>query len=568
MRTPRAALFLVLVLAPTLGAAEPSPPDSNILEAMRAELRRTTTDLRLPNAPAPYYVGYWVVDSSERSVEATLGAIVSDETTNDRFVKVDLRVGSHESDNSNYAGSATDGDFMRDTALFSPRPAPVDDARAALGHVLWLATDAAYKGAVETLERKRATKQSEIAMRGDVPSFSLEPPTTLIVPDPAPPNTPPDAALLARQVSAVFRTFPEVQKSEVHVLQTSTRRRFLSSDGTLVIEPGLFSGIEITCQGQAEDGMPLERTAFLAAMSGGALSPHAGEEEARRIGRELSALEHALVAEDSAGPVLFEGKAAAQLVYELLGESLSGTPSPEGNEEMEGRLSRKLGRRILPRGVTVVDDPILAAEAGAPLLGHYAVDDEGVPAERVPLVEDGRLTRFLMSRTPREGFLRSNGHGRSGLVGWARGHVSNLLVSSKVSLSRQALRARFLGAVKDEGGKFGLVVTELDPRTSATSGEVMPGVQVAYRVGLDGKETLVRGATIAPMNVRDLRDVLAVGRESTVYSFLAESDGGLDTGVSVVAPALLLEDVEIRGPKTPNKRPPVVPRPPIDPAVK
>jgi hypothetical protein len=122
--------------------------------------------------------------------------------------------------------------------------------------------------------------------------------------------------------------------------------------------------------------------------------------------------------------------------------------------------------------------------------------------------------------------------------------------------------------VRDEGGTFGLVVTELEPRTSATSGEVMPGVQVAYRLGTDGQETLVRGATIAPMNVRDLRDVLAFGRDTNLYSFLAESDGGLDMGVSIAAPALLLEDVEIHGPKTPNKRPPVVPPPPMDPSAK
>ncbi|HEX7670605.1 MAG TPA: metallopeptidase TldD-related protein, partial [Polyangiaceae bacterium] len=533
MRPSRTArnLLVLLRLAPaavlTLGAAEPSPMDSKVFDAMRAELERTTADLRLPNAPAPYYAGYWVVDASERSVEASLGAVVSDETTKDRFVRVELRVGSHDSDNSNYAGKATDGDFMREAELLSPRPAPIDDSPQTLQHVLWLATDAAYKGAVETLERKRATKQSEIAMRGDVPSFSIEPATFLVVPEPASVGGDVDPRALGRQVSAIFRAIPEVQKSEVHVLQTSTRRRFLSSEGSLAVEPARFSGIEITCEGQAEDGMPLERTAFLAAPVGGALSPRAGEEEARRIGRELSALGHAAVVEDYAGPVLFEGRAAAQLVYELLGESLSGTPSPEGNEEMEGHLSRKLGRRILPRGVNVVDDPTLGSEGGSPLLGHYALDDEGVPGERVSLVEDGRLTHFLMSRTPREGVLRSNGHGRSGLVGWARGHVSNLMMSAtgKSALAKPALRARFLGAVRDEGGKFGIIVTELEPRTSATNGEVMPTVQVAYRVALDGKETLVRGATLAPMNVRDLRDILAVGQGGTVYSFLSESDG-------------------------------------------
>ena len=66
------------------------------------------------------------------------------------------------------------------------------------------------------------------------------------------------------------------------------------------------------------------------------------------------------------------------------------------------------------------------------------------------------------------------------------------------------------------------------------------------------------------MTVRDLREVLGAGRELGSYSFVAESDGGLDIPVSVVAPALLFEDVEVRGPTTPSKRPPVVPRPSLD----
>jgi TldD protein len=564
-----ARVIVAIALLPVLGAAEPGSADTATLDAMRAELRRTTTELRLPSAPAPYYVGYWVVDSRERSVEATLGAMISDETTKDRFVKIELRVGSRDSDNSNFAGTAAaDGDFMREAELISPHPAPIDDDPKALERVLWLATDAAYKGAVETLERKRAAKQLEIAMRGNVPNFSSDPPATVIAKDPVLSEAETDPLELSKRVSAIFRKFPEVQKSDVHVLETSTRRRFVSSDGAVAVEPSHFSGIEITCSGQAEDGMALERTAFLAAKSGGSLSTGAATDEAQRIAHELVLLSRAAVAEDYAGPVLFEGKAAAQLVYEMLGESLSGTPAPEGNDEMESRLSRKLGRRILPRGVTVVDDPTLTLYEGAPLLGHYAVDDEGVPAERVSLVEDGRLVSFLMSRTPREGLLRSNGHGRSGLTGWARGHAANLLLTAKAGLSSKALRARLLAAVHDEGGTFGLVVTELEPRTSATSGEVMPGVQVAYRLAADGTQTLVRGATIAPMNVRELRDVLAFGREANLYSFLAESDGGIDLGVSIGSPALLFEDVEIHGPKTPNKRPPIVPPPPMDPATR
>jgi hypothetical protein len=153
-------------------------------------------------------------------------------------------------------------------------------------------------------------------------------------------------------------------------------------------------------------------------------------------------------------------------------------------------------------------------------------------------------------------------------VGWARGHVGNLVLSAKGGLTKRELRARLAAEVRDEGLDFGMVVTELQTRTSATSGEVMPAAQIAYRVTPDGHETLVRGATIASLSVRELRDVLAAGQGGAVYGFVTENDAGTDLPASIVAPALLFEDIELREPSTPNKRPPVVPRPPIEPATK
>jgi len=554
--------WLVLAAAAgTLAASEPPAEDATVLRAMQDELGRTMKDLRLPDAEAPYYAAYWVVDLDERSVEATLGTLVSDDVSKERFVKVEIRVGSPTSDNSNFVGEPGEGgDFMKDTELLSPRTAPLDDDPIALRRQLWLATDAAYKGAVETLERKRAAKQSEIAARHEVPSFSSQRSAKLLATG-EPRARSNDPVELAKRVSAVFRGFPEVQKSSVHVLETSTRRRFVASDGGLVVEPSRVSGIEISCEGQADDGMSLERSAFLPADKNGVLPAERSVAEATRIGRELTALRRAPVVDDYSGPVLFEGKAAAQLAFELLGESLSGTPPPEGNDDLESPLSRKLGKRILPRGFSVIDDPTLTAYEGVPLLGHYAVDDEGIAAERAVLVDDGHLKSFLMSRAPREGVEESNGHGRSGLVGWARGHVGNLVVSAKGGLTKRELHARLGAEMEDEGLDFGIVVTELQTRTSATSGDAMPGAQVAYRMTPDGHETLIRGATLATMSVRDLRDVLAAGQGGAVYSFVMENDAGTDVPASIVAPALLFEDVEIRGPSTPNKRPPVVPRP-------
>jgi TldD protein len=546
------------------GGANVPPSDEPMFSVMRAELARSTSELRLPNAGAPYFAAYWVADLEEHDLEATLGVLVSDTTLRSRFIRVETRVGSREFDNSNFVGvGGDDGEIIiRESDLVMPRAVPIDDDGMTLRRELWLATDASYKVAVEALGKKRAHKQSEVALRPDPPSFSDQASARLVIPEePGVPDF--DTRAFAREVSAVFRKFAEVEKSNVHVLVSKSRRRYAASDGGFVVEPARFAIVEISCSARAKDGMHVERNAVVVGKGGGPIDERAAAEEAKRLAGDVTSLKTAEVADDYSGPVLFEGKAAAQLAYELLGDSLSGTPAPMGNEALESPLSLKLGKRVMPRGFSVFDDPTSVSYEGIPLLGHYAVDDEGIRAQRVVLVDDGRLKSFFMSRAPREGIVQSNGHGRSGLMGWARGRPANLIVRAKDALTKRELRAKLARTVREQGAAYGLVVTELAPRVSASNGDAMPPPEVVFKVSPDGKETLLRGAQFTGMTVRDLREVTGVGRDLAVYSFVAESDGALDVPVSIVAPSLLFEDVEVRGPTTPSKRPPIVPRPEI-----
>lgn len=538
--------------------------DEPLFSVMRAELGRSTSELTLPNAGAPYYAAYWVADLDEHDIEATLGVLVSDSMLRTRFIRVETRVGSREFDNSNFVGvGSDDGEIViREADLVTPRVVPIDDDGPVLRRELWLATDAAYKAGVESLGKKRAHKQAEVALRPEPPSFSDQSSARVVVAE-EPPMPAFDAPKLARETSAVFRKYAEVERSTAHVLASSSRRRFAASDGGFAVEPTRFTALEITCSARAKDGMLVERNAVLVGKGGGPPDERAAVEEAKRLATDVTSLKTAEIADDYSGPVLFEGKAAAQLAFDLLGDSLSGTPAPMGNEALESPLSLKLGKRVMPKGFSVFDDPTISSYEGISLLGHYVVDDEGIQAERASLVEDGRLKGFLMSRAPREGVARSNGHGRSGLMGWARGRPANLIVRAKEGLSKRELRSRLAKTVREQGAAFGLVVTDLAPRVSASNGDAVPAPEVIYRLSPDGKETLLRGAQFTGMTVRDLREVIGAGRDLGVYSFVAESDGGLDVSVSVVAPSLLFEDIEVRGPTTPSKRPPVVPRPEI-----
>src|SRR5262245_64169166 len=129
---------------------------------------------------------------------------------------------------------------------------------------------------------------------------------------------------------------------------------------------------------------------------------------------------------DYTGPVLFDARASAPLVAQVLGPALNGARPPVAFQPvMEQFLSNiggrsdwvnRTGSRVLPTGVTVVDDPAAKDFQGKPLIGGYSVDDEGVSAQKVTAVDGGILKELLMSRRPGPDSMKSNGHGRSGFL--------------------------------------------------------------------------------------------------------------------------------------------------------
>jgi hypothetical protein len=100
---------------------------------------------------------------------------------------------------------------------------------------------------------------------------------------------------------------------------------------------------------------------------------------------------------------------------------------------------------------------------------------------------------------------------------------------------------------------------------------------VVYRVYVaDGREELVRGGRIDGLTLRSLRNMLGVGDDASVYSYMQNAGGGFagtalgafgsaQGGIpsTVIAPSLLLADVEIRGFHGEPRRVPLVPAPPL-----
>jgi hypothetical protein len=166
--------------------------------------------------------------------------------------------------------------------------------------------------------------------------------------------------------------------------------------------------------------------------------------------------------------VLFEGPAAAQIVKILIGDQLGGTPPPKtasaGSDAggQQSVLAGKIGQRVAAPILSLVDDPLLAAAPGkAPVFGAYRVDDEGVPAQKVSLIEKGVLKTLLMTRTPRKEITRSNGHARAPRFAGIRAHVGTLVLTGGHGYKRAELTAE-LGKIAKGGGITTYIVRLLD----------------------------------------------------------------------------------------------------------
>jgi len=605
-RAERIAGLILLLAAMGPGAAAGSqvPQDNDhTLQAMRDEMARAKTrlELKIPNIDQPvrpYYVEYRLLDLEVREVVAEFGTLFSSTHTRNRFMDVEARVGSYKLDSSNFVSDDGFRGFIGPTGSVG-----IDRDYDSLRQDLWIATDQAFKEAVETYSRKQAYLSS-LARQSDIDDFAKAEPVQLIEPLETADWTSRNWDQEARETSAALRAFSEIHESRVTYYLVYATEYLLTSEGTEIRQNRHFAAIEAGMSALADDGVPLNH--FYAAYSARP-AELPGVETVRKglnvAGTELMALRAAPPAQDYTGPVLFEARAAAPMVAQVLGPALNGARPPISfSPVMEQMLSglggksdwvSRLGARVLPSGVSVVDDPGAKDFHGTPLIGGYAVDNEGVRHQKVTLVENGNLKSELMSRRPGPDSNESNGHGRAAFLNDAKPTMSNLFFSSAETLSAEEMKKKFLDTCRAEKLAYCLVVREMDnPALSllhqedfsellasygggAGTGDRLP--LVVYRIYPEtGREEMIRGSRIIGLNSRALRNLAGIGNDSFVYNYMQSQMNGfagtalgafgsaqLGLPASVVAPSLLFEELEVRGARGEAKRLPLLPPPPM-----
>ena len=524
-------------------AALPHPAAAGdaLLEALLTELDRSKAQLKIDQVQAPYYIEYRVNDVDDYDAEAAFGGLRENQRVHLRILRVVVRVGDYKQDS--YFGQG-----MGETNIL-----PLDNDPIALRHQIWLTTDEAYKAAGQALAAKQAELKRFSADPNPVNDFSKEPVVTALEPIV---SLKVDEAAWGKtlaDVTNLYRQYPDIQAVSASARFSAINEYFVDSEGTVTRSGKTTYNLQLNGSAQAEDGMRLSRNPYW--MVGRAEELPSREKflsEAKQALDTVVALRKApIVEEEYRGPVLFAPDAADDVIASLVGANIVGRkPQPGRPNRTVGAFATSYKTRVLPAFLSLIDDPTLKDFEGHSLVGSYEVDNEGVKAQAVNVIQNGMLDNYLLGRQPVRDFPASNGHGRAAPGSFPSPSLGVLLLKSAEAQSPDALRKRMMEMISAQGQPYAYRVETLGAGNSP---------RLLYRVFPDGHEELVRGAVFSELDVRALRsDLIAVGNDPLV----SNRTGGVPT--TVISPSLLFDELEVKRADTSKDKLPDYPPPPLN----
>jgi predicted Zn-dependent protease len=279
----------------------------------------------------------------------------------------------------------------------------------------------------------------------------------------------------------------------------------------------------------------------------------------------LDQLSKAPVVDPFVGPAILSGRASGVFFHEIFGHRIEGHRQKDDSEGQT--FTKSLGKKVLPDFLSVIFDATQKTDEGIDLNGWYLYDDEGVKTRRVPVVQNGVLKTFLMSRSPVRDIDQSNGHGRKAPGAEAVSRQSNLFVESTKQVTAAQLREMLIEEVRKQGKPYGLYFDTVTGGYTTTARQglqaftVMP--LVVYRVYPDGRaDELVRGVDIVGTPLASFEKILATSDKREVFNGTCGAESG-PVPVSAISPALLVGEIEVQKKQRSQDRPPILPRPEV-----
>lgn len=533
----------------------------SVLGVMQDELDRSVKELTQQPTPL-YFLSYEITEEKSSYVRASFGSISASSDSERRLLDIDLRVGDHSLDNTHPIRER----FGSSSRRFSQLEVPVSGIDA-LRNILWFQTDRKYKDAIERLTMVKANVQVKVKEEDRAADFSAESPEQALE---DPHSLSVDRSIWEdklKRYTSPFSQSSHIYAADAALSASVVTRWYVNSEGSKIRTAESRARLMISALTKAEDGMELPRyESFFSFDLAGLPDDNEVMEKVHAMIRDLEALRVAPIADPYTGPAILSGRASGVFFHEILGHRVEG--HRQKSEQDSQTFKKMLGQLVLPETFTVVFDPTVTRIGSTDLAGSYRFDNQGVKAQRVEVIEDGTLKRFLMSRTPIDGFSRSNGHGRK-QAGYAPvSRQSNLFVEVSKPVSSDALKEMLIARLNAENKEFGLFFEDIQGGFT-TTGRTLPNAFnvlpiMVYRIYADGREELVRGVDLIGTPLTTFSKVAAASDEIEVFNGTCGAESG-GVPVSAVSPAVLVSQIEVQKKEKSIEPLPLLPSPPRPP---
>lgn len=536
--------FLSLLFVPkTYGQGQ-----DKLLGLLKEELAQQMKELKDEEFP-PYHMNYRVIDVTSSVVSASFGALMNSQQYRSRTLVPQIRLGDEKLDNFrfNQMGAAMSRYQGPSVARL---PLDEENNEDAVRQAIWDEVNNRYKFAVDMYQKTKAESSVNVEEEDKAPYFSeAKVEKYYEAPLPAEKMTIDMDRWAARmkEISAVFKNQPGIMKGDAIMIYTVERRYFVNNEGTEVVQNLPYARIMVFGETKADDGMELPLNLSYFAYDPADLP--ANDKiiaDAKEMVKTLEALRVAPVVDPYTGPALLSGPASGVFFHEIFGHRIEGQRMKSEND---GQTFKKMvGQLVLPADMHVYDDPTLRKYAGEDLNGFYKYDDQGVKAERVDVVVNGKLNDFLMTRTPIDGHPRTNGHARASDGFDPVSRQSNLVIETSNPKTPEELRQLLIEEVKKQGKEYGYFFKEVTSGFTFTGKGATNSFNVTplevYKVFADGRpDQLVRGVDLIGTPLSMFSNIIYAGNDARVFTGMCGAESG-SIPVTAISPTILVNKVE------------------------
>ena len=536
--------FLTLLFVPkTYGQTQ-----DRLLGLLKEELAQQMKELKGEEFP-PYHMNYRVIDVTSSVVSASFGALMNSQQYRSRTLVPQIRLGDEKLDNFRFSQM---GAPMSQYQGPSSARLPLDEVNNedAVRQAIWNEVNNRYKFAVDMYQKTKAQSSVNVEEEDKAPYFSeAKVEKYYEAPLPAEKMTIDRDLWAARmkEISAVFKNQPGIMKGDAIMIYTVERRYFVNNEGTEVVQNLPYARIMVFGETKADDGMELPLNLSYFAYDPADLP---GNDriiaDTREMVKTLEALRVAPVVDPYTGPALLSGPASGVFFHEIFGHRIEGQRM---KSESDGQTFKKMiGQLVLPADMHVYDDPTIRKYAGEDLNGFYKYDDQGVKAERVDVVVNGKLNDFLMTRTPIDGHPRTNGHARASDAFDPVSRQSNLVIETSNPKTNEELRQLLIEEVKKQDKEYGYFFKEVTSGFTFTGKGGTNSFNVTplevYKVFADGRpDQLVRGVDLIGTPLSMFSNIIYAGNDARVFTGMCGAESG-SIPVTAISPTILVNKVE------------------------